>query len=180
MKTSVSVLLIPLLGLVTALWAQQPGTNRPGPGFPVLPRIADADPSVIHEVDARIPTALSVTRTPDQLSYQFDRASSQTVKIMVGKNMVTGVRAEFRVYPQGTAPPQQPAIWLGEGLGGFNSGAFFMNRTRDGIPLPGVTYTIEADIAIFETDIPTQHTWSPTGSPNYKVLWRTTLKQLVD
>lgn len=124
-----------IAGLALAVRAQQSSTA--GPLFPVLPRIADADPSVVHEVDARIPTTLKVARTPDTLSIAFDLKSPQTVKLMVGKNMITGVETDLRVYPEGAIrPPRPQGMGLSSGLD-LGSGTDFLNAKRDGIPSPG-------------------------------------------
>ena len=97
---------------------------------------------------------------------------------MVGTNMVTGVESEFYVYPEGEPRPANG----GSGLGGtdFNLGTIFWHTKLDGIPLPGRKYVVESELAVFETDIPGQHMWSPQGSKNYKVLWQRTLKQTVE
>jgi hypothetical protein len=179
MKISSLSVLVFLFALVAAVWAQQPDASRRGPLFPVLPRIADADPSVVHAVEVKIPTSLKVMRTPDAISVALDFETSQTMTLMVGKNMVTGVQSELRVYPEGTRPARPYTVGLSSGLG-FNLGTSLLSANRDGIPLPGKKYTVDEDLAIFETDIPQQHMWSPTNSPNYKVLWRSALKQLVD
>jgi hypothetical protein len=148
--------------------------------FPVLPRIADADPSVVHEVTTQIPTKLRVSRTSDTLSIAFDSNSSQAVKLMVGKNMITGVETALRVYPERTnRPSQSRGMGFSSSLD-FGSGTVFLNASQDGMPLPGKSYTIEESLTVFETDVPEQHMWSPKNSPNYRVLWQAVVKQIVD
>jgi hypothetical protein len=148
-----------------------------GLGFPVLPPIADADPSVRHEVTVGVPTGLKVERTADTLSITVDRDSLETTRIMVGTNMVIGVRSELFVYSEGETRPTQGRSY-GRG-GDFNLGTSILHTKEGDIPMPGTNYVIEMDLAIFETDIPPQHRWSPQ-SKNYRILWERTLKEPVE
>ncbi|MBI3852364.1 MAG: hypothetical protein HY298_19075 [Verrucomicrobia bacterium] len=147
-------------------------------GFPILPPITNANPSIRQAVSVRVPTKTKVQRTTDSLSVEIDRSSLESTNLMVGTNMVTGVESKWYVYPQG-----EPRLANGiYGLGGtdFNLGTSFWHTKQGGIPLPGKQYIIEVDLIVFETDIPSQHMWQPQSSKNYKVLWQRTLKQTVE
>lgn len=90
--------------------------------------------------------------------------------------MTMGVKHELRVWGEGEARPEDANG--GVGLGGpitssdlgLLNGKALLNKAQGGIPLPGKNYIVEEDIALFETDIPAQHMWSPT-SKKYRVLW---------
>ena len=161
--------------LVSAVLAQ-------GPKFPSYPPSADADPSVRHEVVVPMPTRLRVERTPDRISVGFDITSVQSVRITVGKLMTIGVKYERRVYAAGDPRPvdaeaigyssiEEP---VNPSNAGFLNGRSFLNRIQGGIPVPGRTYTVEEDVSIFETDIPSQRMWSPV-SKKYRVPWENKL-----
>jgi hypothetical protein len=145
----------------------------------VLPPIPDAAPSVRHEVIVGVPTRLKVKRTADTLSITVDRDSLEMTSIMMGSNMVTGVRSELFVYSEGEARPTQGRRYGLSGGVDFNLGASILNTRQEDIPMPGTKYVIEMDLAIFETDIPPQHMWSPQ-SKNYRMLWERTLKEPVE
>ena len=92
--------------------------------------------------------------------------------------MVIGVQHELFVYSEGDARPPGGS---GYGLSGldFNLGTSILNMKHEGIPMPGKNYVVEMDLALFETDIPPQHMWSPY-SKNYKILWKRTLRLTVE
>jgi hypothetical protein len=147
---------------------------------PILSPITNADPSIRHSISVRVPTRLKVGRTTDTLSVTIDTNSFEYTNLMVGTNMVTGVRSEWYVYPVGEAKPANGGVGFSDLLD-FNSGSMvnYWHTEPDGIPLPGKKYVVEIDLAAFETDVPPQHMWRPYGK-NYKVLWRRTLKQTVE
>ena len=147
-------------------------------GFPILPPITNANPSIRLPFLIHVPTRLKIERTTDMLSIEIDRSSLEATNLMVGTNMVTGVESKFYVYPEGELRPANG----GYGLGGtdFNLGTSFWHTKQEGIPLPGKKYVVEMGLKVFETDIPSQHMWRPQGSKNYKVLWQRTLKQTVE
>ncbi len=124
-----------------------------------------------------VPTKLAVERTTDRLSITIDRDSFEPTEIMVGSRMLTGVRRELYVYRVGESRPAGSRL----GLGGadFNIGTDFVNAKLNGMPVPGEKYVVEMDLAIFETDIPAQHFWSPE-SGKYRILWTRTLRQTVE
>ncbi len=145
----------------------------------MCPPIADVDPLVRHQVLVKVPTRVKIERGTDTLAIEVDRNSLQTTNITVGSKMVTGVQSELFVYAEGDARPSQPGrIGLSGGLD-FNLGKDFFNSKQQGIPMPGKKYVVEMDLSIFETDIPPQHMWSPYGK-NYRVLWKRTLRRLVE
>ena len=151
--------------------------------FPTPSPNTNASPSIRVPLLVHVPTKLKIERTTDMLSVGIDnRNSLETTNLMVGTNMVTGIKSQLYVYPVGEARPV-PANDRGYGglAGGldFNLGTTFLHPKPDGIPLPGIKYVVEVDLTAFETDIPGGHFWQPY-SKNYKVLWRRTLKQIVE
>ena len=146
-------------------------------GFPILPPIANANPSIRLPLVVHVPTRLKIERTTDMLSLEIDRSSLEATNLTVGTNMVTGVESRIYVYPEGELRPEDG----GYSLGGadFNLGTRFWHAAQEGIPRPGKRYIVEADLVVFETDIPPQHMWSPYGK-NYAVLWKRSLKQTVE
>jgi hypothetical protein len=147
------------------------------PGFQILPPITNANPSILQPISVRVPTKLAVERTADTLSVEIDRSSFESTNLMVGSNMLMGVESEFYIYTQGESRPANGGYSLG---GDFNLGKYVWHTKENGIPLPGRKYIVERGLTIFETDIPPQHMWHPQGSENYKVLWKRTLKQIVE
>jgi hypothetical protein len=155
-----------------------PDLFKLGYWFPVLAPIADVDPSIRHPISVRVPTTLKIERTPDMLSVEIDTNSFESTNLMVGTNMVTGSDNYLYVYPFGAPRPLQAKI---ESISGVDCliGGVFHKTDLDGIPKAGKKYVVEADLIIFETDIPPQHMWEPYGK-NYKVLWRRTLTQAAE
>ncbi|MDB6024403.1 MAG: hypothetical protein JWM68_626 [Verrucomicrobiales bacterium] len=149
-------------------------TNRFG--YPLVPPIATANPSIRLPLVVHVPAGLKIVRTAEMLSVEVDESSLTITNLMVGTNMVTGVQSELYVYPEDERRPATGRY----GLGGFNLGTSFLQTKPDGIPLPGKKYIVEMELKFFETDIPWQHMWHPQGSKKYKVLWQRTLKQIVE
>jgi hypothetical protein len=148
------------------------------PGFPILPPITNANPSIRLPLLVHVPTRLKIERTNDTLSVTIDRSSVEATNLLVGSNMVTGVESKMYVYAEGETRPTNGALGLTGGLD-FNLGISYWHTKTDGIPVAGKKYVVEMELAAFETDIPPQHFWEPHGK-NYKVLWRRTLKQIVE
>ncbi|MDH3584725.1 MAG: hypothetical protein OER86_10960 [Phycisphaerae bacterium] len=135
-------------------------------GFPVRPPITDADPAVRESRAFKVPSRLNVQRTETTIAVSVDMASLRSISLDVGRNMVTGFKHERTVFRG-----DQIVLSGGHGLGGSaDIGTSIINTGLDGIPMPGETYRIEQKFSIFETDIPAQHRWSPSG-PRYKVIW---------
>jgi hypothetical protein len=148
-------------------------------GFPVLPPVPTADPSVRHEEVFRLPTRLRLRRTDGRLSVGIDPGSLEPVQLQVGKDMVTGSKQQFVVLRAG-----KPVVSGYSSLQGWAPGSTpraagdLFNLGPHELPRPGEAYTVEVRLTLFETDIPAQHMWSPEGG-KYRVLWSRTLKQEV-
>ena len=141
-------------------------------GFPRIPPIANADPSIREEREILVPTRLRIRRSENRISVEVDPDSLESIILDVGADMLIGFRREMSVYRDG-----QPVSSGGHGLGGsWYFGTRHYNTSEGGFPRPGETYEVEVRIQVFETDIPAQHFWMP-GSPKYKVLWTRTLRQ---
>ena len=169
--------------LIRLQTAQSSAKSEPFRGSPIPPPITNADPSVRLPLLVHVPTKLKIERTTDMLSVGIENQSSlETTNLVIGTNMVTGVKSELYVYPVGEA---RPAPANDRGYGGlasgldFNLGTHILHTKPDGIPLPGIKYVVEVELTAFETDIPGGHFWKPY-SKNYRVLWQRTLKQLVE
>jgi hypothetical protein len=152
------------------------------PLFPEYPATLEADPGARHQVEVSIPTRLSLQRAAGRFSISYDLASLRNVKITVGKKMTIGMKDELRVYLKGDARPSryrsvlegglketEPAVPLSDA--NLLKSTETLTSVQDGIPEAGKRYIVEHDIILFETDVPTQHMWSPESSRNYRVLW---------
>jgi hypothetical protein len=148
-------------------------------GFPVLPPIQNADPSIRRQTEFRLPTRLQVKRTDDQISVGVDPDSLKPVKLDVGANMVTGLKHELFVYRGNKLVLSGYTGLQGTGQTYSSIGTVSLQRRIDKIPQPGEKYTVKVRLSVFETDIPAQHMWSPE-SGKYKVLWTRTLQQAVE
>ena len=147
--------------------------------LPILPPIPDVDPSIRHKVEVEVPTRLTVERESSTLSIAVDRIWLEPTNIMVGLRMVPGVQWQTYIYPADeTRPSQTDRGGLYGGLD-FNLGTSYLHTKPDGIPAAGKNYVVEMDLSIFETDVPGQHMWSPY-SKNFRVLWKRTLRHLVE
>ncbi|MGA3240897.1 MAG: hypothetical protein ABSG03_31895 [Bryobacteraceae bacterium] len=129
-----------------------------------------------------MPARLSLQRTRDRLSVSYEPASLRTVQITLGKNMILGVKDEFRVYAADEGRPSEPRSISKGSITEKDSGlalsdpniltsAVVLSAAKDGAPADGKRYIVEHDLSLFETDIPPQHMWQPEGSRLYKVLW---------
>jgi hypothetical protein len=47
------------------------------------------------------------------------------------------------------------------------------------LPTAGRELTLQHRVAVFETDVPAQHMWSPESGKYYRVLWTQTFKEAV-
>jgi hypothetical protein len=144
-----------------------------------LPPIANADPSIRHPISVKIPTRLKIERTADTLSVAIDTNSFESTNLLVGTNMATGIRSDWYVYPVGQARPAKGGVGF-SGLQDFDLRGIinYWHTQPDGIPQAGKSYVVEMDLTAFETDIPPQHMWDPHDK-NYRILWKRTLKQIV-
>ena len=67
-------------------------------GFPVLPPIANADPSIRHQEEIQLPTQLRIVRSDDRIAIEVDQDSLEVVTLEVGANMLTGLKHDLLVY----------------------------------------------------------------------------------
>jgi hypothetical protein len=138
-----------------------------------------SDTSIRQVVELPIPTKLKVHRTRNQLSDSFDLDSLRNVRIIVDKDMFIGLKDEIRVYQRGDPRPEKAGRVSYASIDehaissepGFLKSTNLWNRFPDGIPVPGKQYSIEHDIAIFETSVPPQHLWHIESGGRYRVLW---------
>jgi hypothetical protein len=72
--------------------------------FPIIPPIADADPSIRHSVPVRVPTAMVVVRHGDLLTVSFPTLA--ITNLAIGHKMVTGITREDSVYHDGITKPR--------------------------------------------------------------------------
>jgi hypothetical protein len=142
--------------------------------FPIIPPIADADPSHRQLVCFRVPSVLNAVRDRDSLAVNY--VSGQTTNIMVGRKMVVGFLREEHLYVDGTA------YSVGHGFdsgNNFVSGDSVFYLSQNGNPKPGQKITLESRISIFETDLPPQHMWDPENRKLFRILWTRTFKMTI-
>ena len=156
--------------VVEPVLAVNSGTNL----FPEIPPVADADPSIRHPVSVRVPIAMRVLRQGDSLTVSF--LSLQTTNLMVGHKMVTGIIREERVFRGGVTQPR--GITMQDGLG-FESTTNVFTLARHEIPKAGQDFSFEYRVTMFETDLPSQHMWSPQSGKYYRVLWSQAFKESI-
>jgi hypothetical protein len=156
-----------------AALAESPRATPPI-GFPVIPPIADADPTDRHPVSLRVPRKLQVERRGESLTVTI--ADFQTVKLTVGRNMVTGIQCEENIQHGAAVLPLRMTLGSGHTVEPFEH---VFTRGGDKIPSSEEKYSVEYEVTIFETDVPAQHLWAPQRGKLYKVLWTHTFKQLV-
>ncbi len=144
---------------------------------------ARANPSIRHPLTVRIPTGLRVIGTDDALTIGW--ASLQETNLTVGTNMVLGSTMERQILRNGV--PEKSAEseyefneWFGDGSTGtavdFGSSDTVLHRKDGRALLPASAYSVEYRCVVFETDIPPQHFWQPTGG-KYRVLWEHNFKE---
>jgi hypothetical protein len=139
--------------------------------FPVLPPVPTADPSIRCDKEFRVPTQLQVSQTGRSVGVEAAPGSLATVKVTVGKDMVTGLRHEVFVF--------RGAKLVLSGPGGLQSKPADNTYADIAVSIgevggkdlpPSETYAVAVRLTLFETDIPPQHLWVPeTG--RYKALW---------
>jgi hypothetical protein len=143
-------------------------------GFPILPPVPTADPMVRSEKRFRVPSRLRVFRLDRWVGVEAVPGALETVEATVGKDMVTGLRYEVRVYRHGKLVLSGPGGMQGGPDATYGQVAATVGKVGSKDFQPGDKYTVELHLTLFETDIPTQHMWAPdTG--RYKVLWSKTL-----
>jgi hypothetical protein len=142
--------------------------------FPVEPPIQGATPAARRREVLRLPGALRIERDAVGIAYGIDEKLLDAVALDVGYRMVLGCRIDWTLRRGEVAPE-----WLGQeeiSMGPPWEPTTFTSRAW--LEEASATDTIEASIEVFETDIPPQHFWSPTGG-QYRVLWRRTLSARV-
>jgi len=150
-------------------------------GFPEPTPVANANPSVRHEVNVQVPAKFTVERQPEWIEVTVDLADSKVEKITVGKNMVTGMEYTFVAYPKEGNPPAVRPGGAQISRIDFMGANHIFNRKFGGLPEEGKGYVVEMRWKIFETDIPPQHFWMPHGNGSkYKVILEGTIKQIVE
>lgn len=144
--------------------------------FPTLPPVPTADPAIRSEKEFRVPGRLRVCRLGRSLGVEAVPGAMETVKVTVGKDMVTGLRDEVSVYHDGKLVP---SLSGSGGMQGASEATYPQIAATVGEVgskdfQPGMMYKVDLRLTLFETDIPAQHRWAPeTG--RYKVLWSKTL-----
>lgn len=155
--------------------------RSPDPGIEAVelmklpPPIAGADPAVRHAEPAELPARLAVRWQGDGVAYAVDERGTEPATLDVGYRMLLGASI-FWTARCGDEEPQ----WLGgtevgpspspldlgcEGWTVF--GGHWNDASRRCV--------IEAEIEVFETDVPAFPNWGPDGG-HYRVIWRKTLR----
>ena len=140
------------------------------PPFEVEPPIEGADPAVRHHETVLVPAALRVERTPDGVAYGIDAARLEETTLDVGERMVVG-HAILWYLTHGEGEEEFLGFELGSN--GFGATSYLPVHVDD-----YADAGVEARIEVFETDIPPQHMWNPTGG-RYRALWTRTLRARV-
>ena len=143
-------------------------------GFPVLPPIPTADPTVRSEKEFRVPTQLRVSRSGPYVGVESVPGELETVKVTVGKDMVTSLSYAPSVYREGKLIQSRPANMQSGPDTTYAQVAALIGEVGSKDFQPGEKYQVKLRLTLFETDIPTQHFWQP-DSGRYKVLWSKTL-----
>jgi hypothetical protein len=139
--------------------SQQAPPEAPPIGFPVLPPIVGADPSIRERRTVQVPTQLIVKREGTRAEVALDPGSLRFVEIDVGRKMVVGTRTTTTLLPE----EENGSCCLTDGAptggGSFEVGAG--------------SAEVQVRVEVFETDIPAQHRWQPTEG-KYRILgeWR--------
>jgi len=143
-------------------------------GFPIIPANANANPTNRSPIAVRVPTTMRVVRHGDSLTISFPLL--QTTNLMIGQNMATGITREESIRSVGIA--SRLGMSLQGGLA-FESSTNVFTLSGDAVPQPGQEFTFECQLTLFETDLPSQHLWSPQSGKHYKVLWAHTFKETI-
>lgn len=157
-----------LLALVAAIGcaAQESQQEALPIGFPVLPPIEGADPSIRRKQIIEVPTQVIVKRDGNQAKVTVDPMSFMSFEITVGQKMVIGTRATMTVLPE----EERGIISLYDDLPRADGAAALEVG-------PGAA-EVQIRVEVFETDIPAQHRWQPT-SGKYRIFGEWRLKATV-
>jgi hypothetical protein len=148
------------------------GTNS----FPTIPPEAGADPSIRHPVSVQLPTAMHLERRGDTLTVSFP--SVQATNLMVGYKMVTGIAREDQIVRGGIVHLRERWSSIQEGLA-LESTNHVLTLRQEEIPKAGQKFVLECRVTVFETDLPSQHTWSPETGKHYRTLWTRTFSEAI-
>ncbi len=134
------------------------------PLFPQPPPVPDADPSSRHGATLLAPWSLLVRRGTDSTEVTWPSETPWRVRVQIGHRMIVGTRITYRVLVDGksVAAHESEGLHGGEPIHAASTASFLQGVPRGAI--------VVATVEIFETDIPGQHHWSPTGG-RYRVLW---------
>jgi len=144
--------------------------------FPRIPPVADADPSIRHPVSAQLPTAMRLERHGDTLTVDFP--SLQATNLMVGYKMVAGIACEEQIVRDGIVHLRDRRRSMQDGLA-LEPTTRALTLGRDEIPKAGQRFTLECRVTVFETDLPSQHMWSPESGKHYRILWTRTFAESI-
>ena len=142
--------------------------------FSIIEPLADADPSIRHVVEVNVPTIMRVVSRGNSVTVSFP--TLVPMNLTVGDRMETGIRYKQTLHLDGVER------FLSRSLHGglaFEPGDIVLALGRDGVPEPGQEFILEQQVTMFETDIPTQHMWSPKVGKYYRVLWTQTFRQTI-
>lgn len=182
-----------------------------GGWFVSIATAQESNASIREAYQISLPTKLSVTQMGGVLKIRTDKQSLEVTNLSIGTNMMVSIWCDVYVYETGSSRPTNYCHTL-EPDGGvfcpdisvtkeleFDPFTFFWRPDGDGLAQPvwasrpwirthegrvvhGKSYTVEMDLALFETDYKSKITrnWDPNKARYYKVLWRRTLKQIIE
>jgi hypothetical protein len=178
-------LLLCLVLVLSGAWfdkaiAQSMSVTNEWHGFPVLPAITNANPTIRKAIKIHVPARLHVERHADSLVVKADELT--ITNLTVGQNMITGVACKTQIYQGdkllngGTSSLQGGVSDVGyDGTQPFN-----LPITLQNIPKAGKDEVIVIKLTLFETDMPAQHFWEPQSGKKYKALYEQTFKLPVE
>jgi hypothetical protein len=147
--------------------------------YTVFNKLRDFAPEI------QVPTRLKVERTSHSISVTVDnRDYLECTNIVIQSG--AGQAFELYVYPVGQSRPlKPPLVWGYSGGTDFNLGTHYLYTRKDGVPVPGKSYVVDVDLAVFEAaetnfilgDIP-PISEMPTDKFCH-ILWRGHLEQIV-
>ena len=148
-------------------------------------QIIESTPTSVTNVAIRVPTRLNVERTSNRISVTVDnRNYLECTNIVVQSG--AGQAFELYVYGVGQSRPlKPPLVWGYSGGTDFNLGTCYLYNWKDGVPVPGKSYVVDVDLAVFEapnTNFIVGNIPPISEMPTDKfchVLWRGRLEQIV-
>lgn len=157
-----------------AATAAPPAASEHPSMFPQPGPIEGADPAVRRATTIRVPTRLLIERRDDAHAVRWDPASMREVTVEVGARMVLGAEVTDEIHRDGAHDPTQDSVDL-SGMD-HEVGTGGTSYIRPG-PSAG-SVALHRRLRVFETDIPTQHEWSPR-SGRFRVLFESETTSLV-